>query len=96
MEAEFEEPVIDVTAVCKGRFSIGSFLWPVIRALLNGHIRRLIRYVQGKTEELLDSETMKTFLGYDVDIQKANGEYNLHVQADSSMIDLLMRGNEND
>ena len=45
LEAEFEEPVIDVTAVCKGRFSVGSFLWPVIRALLNGHIRRLIRYV---------------------------------------------------
>ena len=45
LEAEFEEPVIEVTAVCKGRFSVGSFLWPVIRALLNGHIRRLIRYV---------------------------------------------------
>ena len=45
LEAEFEEPVIEVTAVCKGRFSVGSFLWPVIRALFNGHIRRLIRYV---------------------------------------------------
>ena len=45
LEAEFEEPVIEVTAVCKGRFCVGSFLWPVIRALLNGHIRRLIRYV---------------------------------------------------
>ena len=45
LEAEFEEPVFEVTAVCKGCFSVGSFLWPVIRALLNGHIRRLIRYV---------------------------------------------------
>ena len=45
LEAEFEESVLDVTAVCKGRFSVGSFLWPVIRALLNAHIRRLIRYV---------------------------------------------------
>ena len=45
LEADFENPVIEVTAKCKGRFSIGSFLWPVIRALLNGHIRRLIRYV---------------------------------------------------
>ncbi len=45
LEADFENPVIEVTAKCKGRFSVGSFLWPVIRALLNGHIRRLIRYV---------------------------------------------------
>jgi hypothetical protein len=45
LEAEFEEPVFEVTAVCKGCFSVGSFLWPVIRALLNAHIRRLIRYV---------------------------------------------------
>ena len=45
LETEFEESVLDVTAVCKGRFSVGSFLWPVIRALLNAHIRRLIRYV---------------------------------------------------
>ncbi|MBP3625286.1 MAG: ATP-binding cassette domain-containing protein, partial [Peptococcaceae bacterium] len=59
--------------------------------LRSGHI-----FAQGQTEELLNSETMKSFLGYDVDIQKVNGAYNLHVQADSSMIDLLMRGNEND
>ena len=45
LEAEFEEPVLEVTAMCKGRFSLGSFIWPVIRALLNAHIRRLIRYV---------------------------------------------------
>ncbi len=45
LEADFENPVIEVTAVCKGRFSVGSFLWPAIRALFNGHIRRLIRYV---------------------------------------------------
>ncbi|MBR6682756.1 MAG: hypothetical protein IKL38_00260 [Firmicutes bacterium] len=56
LEAEFEEPVIDVTAVCMGRFSIGSFLWPVIRALLNGHIRRLIRYVLSVKKKFSNKE----------------------------------------
>lgn len=46
VEADFENPVLEVKAKCKGHFSIGSFLWPVIRALMNGHIRRLIRYVR--------------------------------------------------
>lgn len=46
VEADFENPVLEVKAKCKGHFSIGSFLRPVIRALMNGHIRRLIRYVR--------------------------------------------------
>ena len=56
LEAEFEEPVLEVTAVCKGRFSIGSFLWPVIRALLNAHIRRLIRYVLSMKKKMTQKE----------------------------------------
>lgn len=58
--------------------------------LRNGHM-----FSKGKTQELLTNEIMRPFLGYDVDVQNRNGEYNLHVQADSSMIDLLMRGDEN-
>lgn len=59
--------------------------------LRNGRI-----FAKGKTEELLNSDTMKMFLGYDVDVRNINGVYNLCVQAESSMIDLLMWGNEND
>lgn len=59
--------------------------------LRNGRI-----FAKGKTEELLSNDTMKLFLGYDVEVRKINGVYNLYVQAESSMIDLLMRGNEND
>lgn len=56
LEADFENPVIEVTATCKGRFSIGSFLWPVIRALFNGHIRRLIRYVVSVKKKFSNKE----------------------------------------
>lgn len=58
--------------------------------LRNGHI-----FAKGNTDELMTGETMSTFFGYDVDVQNVNGTYNLTVQSDASMIDLLMRGNEN-
>ena len=58
--------------------------------LRNGRI-----FAQGKTKDLLTNEKMNSFLGYDVDVKKINGTYNLQVQVESSMIDLLMRGVEN-
>lgn len=59
--------------------------------LRNGHI-----FAKGKTKALLNSEVMTRFLGYEVDMQTVNGEYNLHVQVDTSLIDLLTRRNDND
>ncbi len=59
--------------------------------LRNGRI-----FAQGKTDALLNNKIMNTFLGYEVEVQMINGSYNLQVQAESSMIDLLMRGDEND
>ena len=56
IEADFENPVIEVRAKCKGHFSVGSFLRPVIRALLNGHIRRLIRYVLSVKKKFTNKE----------------------------------------
>ena len=59
--------------------------------LRNGHI-----FAKGKTKALLNSEVITRFLGYEVDMQTVNGEYNLHVQVDTSLIDLLTRRNDND
>lgn len=44
--ADFENPGLEASGRCKGHFSIGSFLLPVLRALMDPHIRRLIRYVR--------------------------------------------------
>lgn len=45
VKADFENPGIEVRGRCRGHFSAGSFLLPVLKALANPHIRRLIRYI---------------------------------------------------
>lgn len=46
VEADFKRPVLEFKGWCRGHFCAGSFLRPVIRALMNAHIRRLIRYIR--------------------------------------------------
>ncbi|MCI8632389.1 MAG: DUF2953 domain-containing protein [Lachnospiraceae bacterium] len=46
VEADFQEAVLEGKGWCRGRFCVGSFLKPLIKALMNAHIRRLIRYIR--------------------------------------------------
>lgn len=48
LEGCFTEKVIEVEGWAKGHFCIGSFIPPLIKALLNGDIRYLIRYIRSK------------------------------------------------
>lgn len=46
VEADFQDSVLEFKGWCRGRFCIGSFLKPLIKAIMNTHIRRLIRYIR--------------------------------------------------
>lgn len=46
VEADFENSVLEFKGWCRGHFCAGNFLMAVLRAVLNPHIRRLIRYIR--------------------------------------------------
>lgn len=49
VDADFKRSVMEFNGWCRGHFCVASFLGPAVRALLNPHIRRLIRYIRANT-----------------------------------------------